>query len=66
MQWIIDNWLTLVLVGGMLAMHLFGHGHGGHGGHGGHSGHDGCGPGRKKKSTAPDTRDAGKDNQRAG
>lgn len=30
MQWIIDNWLTLVLIGGMLAMHLFGHGHGGH------------------------------------
>lgn len=27
-QWITENWLTLLLVGGMLAMHLFGHGHG--------------------------------------
>lgn len=34
MQWIVDNWLILLLLGGMLAMHLFGHGHGGHGGHG--------------------------------
>lgn len=31
MQWITENWLTLLLVGGMLAMHLFGHGHGSHG-----------------------------------
>lgn len=35
MQWILDNWLLLLLGGGMVAMHLFGHGHGGHG-HGGH------------------------------
>ena len=34
MQWIFDNWLILLLVGGIMAMHLFGHGHGGHGGHG--------------------------------
>lgn len=33
MQWIIDNWLLLLIGGGMVAMHLFGHG--GHGGHGG-------------------------------
>ena len=32
MQWIVDNWLILLLIGGMLAMHLFGHGHG-HGKH---------------------------------
>ncbi|WP_035919563.1 hypothetical protein [Leisingera aquimarina] len=31
MQWIVDNWLILLLGGGMVAMHLFGHGHGGHG-----------------------------------
>ena len=31
MQWILDNWLILLLGGGMVAMHLFGHGHGGHG-----------------------------------
>ncbi len=35
MQWIIDNWLLILFGGGMIAMHLFGHGHG-HGGHGGH------------------------------
>ncbi len=34
MQWIVDNWLVLLLGGGMVAMHLFGHGHGSHGGHG--------------------------------
>lgn len=28
MQWVIDNWLLVLLGGGMLAMHLFGHGHG--------------------------------------
>jgi uncharacterized membrane protein len=28
MQWIIENWLLLLVGGGMLAMHLFGHGHG--------------------------------------
>jgi len=33
MEWIAENWLLIVLIGGMLAMHLFGHGHGGHGGH---------------------------------
>ncbi|MFV2035389.1 MAG: hypothetical protein ACC631_09835 [Halocynthiibacter sp.] len=33
MQWIIENWILLALGGGMLVMHLFGHGkHGGHGG----------------------------------
>ncbi len=32
MQWVLDNWVWILLGGGMLAMHLFGHG--GHGGHG--------------------------------
>jgi hypothetical protein len=51
MQWISDNWLLLLLGGGMLAMHLFGHGkRGGHGGHGGGKGGGGCCGGRK----APD------------
>lgn len=31
MQWISENWVTILLIGGMLAMHLFGHGRGGHG-----------------------------------
>jgi len=28
MQWIIENWIILLIGVGMLAMHLFGHGHG--------------------------------------
>ena len=34
MQWLLDNWFIVLLGGGMIAMHLFGHG--GHGG--GHKG----------------------------
>ena len=34
MEWISQNWVWVLLVVGMIAMHLFGHG--GHGGHGGH------------------------------
>ena len=26
MEWIAENWLVLVLLAGMIAMHLFGHG----------------------------------------
>ena len=33
MEWLAENWIFVLLVGGMGAMHLFGHGHGGHGGH---------------------------------
>lgn len=33
MEWLSENWVFLVVVVGMVAMHLFGHG--GHGGHGG-------------------------------
>lgn len=45
MQWIVNNWLLLLFGGGMIGMHLFGHGrHGGHGsGSNGHGGHGGCG-----------------------
>jgi hypothetical protein len=32
MQWLLDNWILVLFGGGMIAMHLFGHGHGGHGG----------------------------------
>jgi len=28
MQWVIDNWVLVLLGGGFVAMHLFGHGHG--------------------------------------
>tara|TARA_R110002020_G_scaffold402013_2_gene612216 strand:- start:4074 stop:4247 length:174 start_codon:yes stop_codon:yes gene_type:complete len=34
MQWLLENWVWILLIGGMAAMHLFGHRHGGHGGHG--------------------------------
>ena len=33
MQWLSENWVFLLVVFAMIAMHLFGHG--GHGGHGG-------------------------------
>lgn len=51
MQWILNNWLILALVGGMLFMHFSGHGCGGHSGHGrgghghGHGGGSGGGGG---------------------
>lgn len=32
MSWLAENWLWLLLGGGMVAMHLFGHRHGGAGG----------------------------------
>lgn len=41
MEWVLDNWVWLLLGGGMVAMHLFGHGgHGGHGSHGKNSNAD--------------------------
>ena len=33
MEWFSQNWVWLLFVAGMIAMHMFGHG--GHGGHGG-------------------------------
>ncbi len=30
MEWLSQNWVLVLLFGGMAAMHLFGHGHGGH------------------------------------
>ena len=56
MQWIIDNWLLLALGGGMIAMHLFGHGHGGHGGHG-KNGHDGKNENVRTDEDAPEGED---------
>ena len=35
MSWIGSNWIWIILIGGMIAMHLL---HGGHGGHAGTSG----------------------------
>lgn len=31
MEWLIENWLIVALIGGMGAMHLFGHRHHAHG-----------------------------------
>ena len=41
-QFLQQNWLWVILIGGMLAVHLGGHRHGGHSGHGGAT-HGGCG-----------------------
>jgi len=30
MEWLVENWVLVLVFGGMAAMHLFGHGHGGH------------------------------------
>lgn len=30
MEWLTENWVLVLVVGGMAALHLFGHGHGGH------------------------------------
>jgi hypothetical protein len=38
MQWVLDNWVWILFGGGMIAMHMFGHG--GHGGHAKSSGGD--------------------------
>ena len=36
MEWFSQNWVWLLFVAAMIAMHMFGHGgHGGQGGHGG-------------------------------
>lgn len=36
MSWIANNWIWIILIAGMIAMHL---GHGGHSGHGGTARH---------------------------
>ena len=40
MEWLLDNWVLVLFGGGMIAMHMFGHG--GHGKNGGHGGHACC------------------------
>lgn len=58
MEWLSENWVLVLLFGGMAAMHLFGHGHGGHK-HGktskSHSVHE------KKKAASSDTKAASED-----
>ena len=40
MEWLLDNWVLVLFGGGMIAMHMFGHG--GHGKSGGKGGHGCC------------------------
>jgi hypothetical protein len=49
MQWLADNWIWLVVIGGMVGMHMFGHGHGAHGKGGG----GGCCGGGTDKAKEP-------------
>ncbi len=39
MEWIAENWILVLLGGAMVAMHLFGHGHGHKKGHADNEGH---------------------------
>jgi len=52
MQWLSENWILVLFGGGMIAMHLFGHGHGGKSGSGGSGGGGGGCCGGKKAKTA--------------
>jgi hypothetical protein len=52
MEWLTQNWIWVALIGGMIAMHLFGHR--GHGGHGGHRGGCGGGHGNQDDRRGPD------------
>jgi len=54
MEWLNDNWLWLLLFGGMFGMHLFGHGRHGAGGGGGCCG-GGHGHDKTAKADAPGT-----------
>ena len=51
MSWIVSNWIWIILIGGMIAMHLR------HGGHGGT-------PRRSDQSNAPEGAHAGHTTQR--
>ncbi len=55
MEWLSENWIWLLLFGGMGAMHLFGHRHGGGGG--GRGGGGGCCGGGKGPDAASDDPD---------
>ncbi len=45
-QFLQQNWIGIIFIVAMMAMHLGGHRHGGHGGHGGAM-HGGCGASRE-------------------
>jgi len=66
MEWLTENWIWVALIGGMFAMHMFGHG--GHGGHGGKRGGCGGGHGNKDDQRGPEQRSSGGDvsTERAG
>ena len=65
MQWIFDNWLLVLLIGGFVAMHLFhGHGHG-RGNGNGHGSHDAGPDGGSDKDQHKDTARAATDQDAA-
>jgi hypothetical protein len=49
MQWLLDNWIWILIVGGFIALHMFGHGgHGSRGKRGGQGGGGSCCGGKSK------------------
>ena len=58
MQWLLDNWIWILLGGGVIAMHLFGHG-----GHG-KKRHEAASAEPKSEATPPAADSAEKEKQR--
>lgn len=54
MDWLLENWVWVLIGIAFVALHLFGHGHGGHGGH---RQHDERGAGTKGGRLSDDRRD---------
>jgi len=48
LDWLLENWVWVLIGIAFVALHLFGHGHGGHGGHRQHNG---------RRDDAPASRD---------
>lgn len=62
MDWLLENWVWVLIGIAFVALHLFGHGHGGHGGHRQHDGRragtkGGRLPDRRRDDHAPASRD---------
>ena len=57
MDWLLANWLWILLGIAFVAMHMFGHG--GHGGHGGSGGDDADAAGKVRPGAVKTVRTAG-------
>ena len=53
MQWILENWVLILLFGGFIGVHFFMHGRGGHGGHGRNKNSDTQGHSHDEHSAPP-------------